>query len=118
MSKPEELTIIEADGHMVGVLKMPPPHMIFLASKVKSEPEIDSLSTLRRAGGLAALVVRTIDGEEVINERRLPRDITALESLGEMFIMAAYDCFGSYESLSDVFAAVLGAYHGEVPNPT
>lgn len=118
MSQPEELTIVEVDGHKIGVLKMPPPHLMFLASKMSSEPAVDQLKEMVRQCGFVAMVVRTIDGEEVVNERRLPRTLPELEDLGEAYVMAAWDVFGSYESLRDVGAAVLSAYHGEVPNPT
>lgn len=118
MSQPEELTIVEVDGHKIGVLKMPPPHLMLLASKMSSEPAVDQLKEMTRQCGLVAMAVRTIDGEEVVNKRKLPRDIPELEDLGEAYVMAAWDVFGSYESLRNVSAAVFRAYHGEVPNPT
>ena len=114
-----ELKNVEVAGHTIGVLKLPPPHLMFLASKSQADASDDSMATLSRAGGLAALVVRTIDGEEVVNARRLPRTLDELASLGEGFIMAAWDVFGSYEVLTEVFTAVLASYGaGAAPNPT
>lgn len=114
-----ELKQVGVAGHSLGVLKLPPPHLMFLASKSQSEPTEDSMVMLSRAGGLAALVVRTIDGEEVVNERRLPRTLDELSALGQGFIMAAWDVFESYDAMGEVFTAVLASYSaGEAPNPT
>ena len=118
MSEPTPLRVIEAGALRIGVLPMPPPHMVFLASRVRAAGEADAFQTMRYSGGLAALVVRELNGESVVNERRLPRTLEELGDLGEGFIMAAYEAVGSYEGLTDMFHAVLAAYRGDAANPT
>ena len=118
MSESTPLRIIESGALRLGVLAEPPPHMVFMASRVQAAGQADTLTTLRYSGGLAALVVREVNGEPVVNERRLPRTLDELGDLGEGFIMAAWDVVGSYEGLADLFHTALAAYQGSNANPT
>lgn len=110
---------LTVSGHIIGLQPKPPPHVLFLASKMTSDPTEDTLRVLSRAGGLSALLVASIDGEPVVVERKLPRDLPALEALGEAFIMAAFDVFGSWEALTEALTAIHAEAMGAANlNPT
>lgn len=112
------MSTLTAAGHSIELQPKPPPHVLFLASKMTSDPTEDTLRVLSRAGGLAALLVVSIDGEPVVMERRRPRDLTELEALGEVFIMAAFDVFGSWEAMTEALTAIHAAMGGANLNPT
>lgn len=113
---------IEAGDITLRILRQPPPHLVFLSSQMDAEKDTAStLAVLARMGGLASLVVREIDGEEVVYESgRMPRTLAELESAGRGFTMAAFDRVGSYEGLAELYKAILTAYQTEdgAPNPT
>ena len=119
MRKPE-LKSVDVEGITLRVLPEPPPHLVFLSSQIDAEKDsTDSLVLLARMGGLAALVVRELDGEEVLYAAgRPPRTMAELESTGRGFVMAAFERVGSYEALSELFAAILAVYQESSANPT
>lgn len=121
MRKPAATKVIEFNGAKITVLAEPPPHVLFLGSKLQSEPSDDNLVTLARVGGLAALCVRAIGDEEVIFEGGMPRDLDALAKVGQGFIMAAFEHLGgTYAELGELFEAILAVYKtdGVGANPT
>jgi hypothetical protein len=117
-----DLLFIESGAHRLGVLPVPPPHLMFLASQVQEATGKDSLTDLAYAGGLAALCVREIDGETVELPARLPRDLVSLAALGRGFVMVAYEVLGGYSEITAALEAVMGSYRGDTGdknlNPT
>ena len=107
---------IDFNGLKVEILTVPPPHIIFLASQVQATPG-EGAAVLARAGGLAALCVRSVGGE-VVEKPKLPRDLADLERLGAGFVMATYELVGcDYDALAGLFQAVLSGYEKGIPNP-
>lgn len=107
-----DLLFIEIGAHRVGVLAVPPPHLMFLASQVQNETGKDPMADLAYAGGLAALCVREIDGEAVEIPPRLPRDLPSLAALGRGFVMVSYDILGGFPEIASAIQGVMSAYSG------
>lgn len=104
------LLTIEVGSHSVGVLAVPPPHLMFLASQMQSAPPADMLTDLARSGGLAAICVRDLDGEPVALAGALPKTLDELAALGRGFIMTMWSTFGGYEEIGALIVSVMGAY--------
>lgn len=121
-TKAKATKTLSFNGSEIVILAEPPPHVLFLGSQLQSEGDDDHLRTLALVGGLAALCVQSIDGEEVIFQGGLPRDLDTLAKAGQGFIMAAFDHLGgTYAELGELFEAVMGAYQGATgaaANPT
>lgn len=114
-----ETRAVDLDGVPARILVRPPPHLIFLGSQVDAEKDdAPPLATLARMGGLAALVVRELDGEEVVFAAGMPRTLADLEVAGRGFVMAAFERVGSYEALGELFRAILHQYDAGTANPT
>lgn len=109
----------KSGAHDIGVLAVPPPHLLFLSSQVQAETGKSHLDDLAYVGGMVALVVREIDGEAIEMPKRLPQDLPGLAALGRGFVMAAYDLLDGYEGVMAAFAGAMSVYkEGESINPT
>lgn len=115
-----ELKTIEVQGaervHVVQILVEPPPHMLFLASELQSA-NMGSMEQFALGGGIAACVIRTLNGEPM-HPQKLPRTQEELLALGRGCILDMYDAVGSYADLNAISEAIMAAYQGDAANPT
>lgn len=121
MRKPRPTKVIDFNGTQLTILAEPPPHVLFMGSQLQSDASDDNLVSLARVGGLAALCVQAIDGEEVVMAGGMPRDLDALAAVGRGFIMVAFEHLGgTYAELGELFEVILAAYkdEGVAANPT
>lgn len=115
-----KLKVVELSGHKISLLELPPPHMLFLASAMSSEEDANPMTAMAYMGGLAALVVKAVDGEPVVLDGKMPRTLDQLAHVGRGFIMVLYEVVDDYGDMMAIFQGIVDNYNGESKsmNPT